>query len=167
MKNSLLIVFFAAFMGFVFSPGTGTFALGVPSAFAGNDKVTICHSPPGNPENPQTIEVAESAVAAHLSEHGDTLGACPDENENDNSSDCECPPGVDCNDNESNSNESNSNDSNSNDSNSNDSNSNESNSNESNSNESNSNESNSNSNDDCEEPAASLPKSQQRNLLGK
>lgn len=40
------------------------------------DKVTICHIPPGNPENPQTITVSENAVSAHLA-HGDTLGPCP------------------------------------------------------------------------------------------
>jgi hypothetical protein len=38
-------------------------------------KVTICHIPPGNPENRQTITVDESAVQAHL-KHGDTLGPC-------------------------------------------------------------------------------------------
>ena len=43
-------------------------------------KVKVCHLPPGNPENAHTIEVAESAVAAHLA-HGDTRGQCV------------CPPG--------------------------------------------------------------------------
>jgi hypothetical protein len=38
-------------------------------------KVAVCHVPPGNPENPHTIEVGESAVPAHLA-HGDTEGAC-------------------------------------------------------------------------------------------
>jgi hypothetical protein len=38
-------------------------------------KVVVCHVPPGNPENPVTIEVGESAVPAHLA-HGDTEGAC-------------------------------------------------------------------------------------------
>jgi hypothetical protein len=38
-------------------------------------KVVVCHIPPGNPENPVTIEVGESAVPAHLA-HGDTEGAC-------------------------------------------------------------------------------------------
>ena len=40
-------------------------------------QVTICHRPPGNPENAQTITVGQSAVAAHQQEHGDTLGPCP------------------------------------------------------------------------------------------
>jgi len=38
---------------------------------------TICHRPPGNPDNAHTITVGEAAVAAHL-RHGDTVGACPD-----------------------------------------------------------------------------------------
>lgn len=47
------------------------------------NKVTLCHFPPGNPENPETLSVAESAVDAHFA-HGDYLGQCP----------CHCPPGV-------------------------------------------------------------------------
>jgi len=51
-------------------------ALGATGVYAaGNTKVTICHIPPGNPENAHTIVVNQSAVAAHL-EHGDTLGPC-------------------------------------------------------------------------------------------
>lgn len=42
----------------------------------GETQVTICHIPPGNPDNPITITVGESAVEAHLA-HGDTLGECP------------------------------------------------------------------------------------------
>jgi hypothetical protein len=38
-------------------------------------KVVICHFPPGNPENPQTIEISEDALEAHLA-HGDTEGEC-------------------------------------------------------------------------------------------
>ena len=41
-------------------------------------KVVLCHVPPGNPENPLTIEVDESAVPAHLA-HGDTEGECVEE----------------------------------------------------------------------------------------
>jgi prepilin-type N-terminal cleavage/methylation domain-containing protein len=40
-----------------------------------NGKVKICHLPPGNPDNEQDIEVAPSAVPAHLA-HGDWVGAC-------------------------------------------------------------------------------------------
>lgn len=39
------------------------------------DKVEICHIPPGNKSNPQTLCVAISAVAAHLA-HGDLLASC-------------------------------------------------------------------------------------------
>jgi len=41
----------------------------------GENQVTICHHPPGNPTNVQTITVGQSAVPAHLA-HGDTTGAC-------------------------------------------------------------------------------------------
>jgi len=42
----------------------------------GAGKVTICHYPPGNPGNAHTITVGQPAVAAHIANHGDTLGAC-------------------------------------------------------------------------------------------
>jgi len=37
--------------------------------------VTICHYPPGNPDNSHTISVGTSAVTTHL-DHGDYIGAC-------------------------------------------------------------------------------------------
>jgi hypothetical protein len=40
-------------------------------------KVTICHYPPGNTGNPQTIEIPLSAWPAHEA-HGDKLGPCPE-----------------------------------------------------------------------------------------
>lgn len=39
-------------------------------------KITICHYPPGNTENPQQIEIPLSAWPAHQA-HGDVLGPCP------------------------------------------------------------------------------------------
>jgi len=39
------------------------------------ETVTICHIPPGNPNNPQTITVSVNALQAHLN-HGDALGEC-------------------------------------------------------------------------------------------
>lgn len=41
-----------------------------------NDKVLVCHIPPGNPANAHTICIGEPAVAAHLA-HGCHLGSCP------------------------------------------------------------------------------------------
>lgn len=40
-------------------------------------KTTICHYPPGNPSNAHTISVGNAAVATHVAQHGDTIGACP------------------------------------------------------------------------------------------
>ncbi len=41
-----------------------------------DNRVTICHTPIGNPENSHTIKISKFALDAHLS-MGDTLGACP------------------------------------------------------------------------------------------
>ena len=57
-----------------FLMAAGVLLLG-STAMAGAPKVDICHIPPGNPGNPQSIRVGTSAVAAHLA-HGDTLGTC-------------------------------------------------------------------------------------------
>jgi len=48
----------------------------VPTFVFGGDKVTICHYPPGNAENPNTISINENALSEHLA-HGDQLGECP------------------------------------------------------------------------------------------
>ena len=40
-----------------------------------NNKVDVCHLPPGNPENNITLSVNENAVKSHLA-HGDWLGNC-------------------------------------------------------------------------------------------
>lgn len=42
---------------------------------SGDKKVTICHVPPGNPDNAHTITVSENALDAHLA-HGDYEGPC-------------------------------------------------------------------------------------------
>ncbi|MFD2823697.1 hypothetical protein ACFS5M_08455 [Lacinutrix iliipiscaria] len=44
-------------------------------AKAQNEKITICHIPPGNPENSHEITVSINALNAHLA-HGDTIGKC-------------------------------------------------------------------------------------------
>ena len=36
-------------------------------------KTTICHIPPGNPDNAHAISVSDSAVSKHVSQHGDTV----------------------------------------------------------------------------------------------
>jgi len=42
-----------------------------------NNKVYLCHVPPGNPGNPNTLSISVNAVPAHLSGHaGDRLGNC-------------------------------------------------------------------------------------------
>jgi hypothetical protein len=42
------------------------------------EKVTICHRPPGNPSNAQTLTLSESGANNHLQNHpGDTPGPCP------------------------------------------------------------------------------------------
>lgn len=43
-----------------------------------NDKIVICHLPPGDTSNRQTLEIPRAALDAHLA-HGDRLGACDDQ----------------------------------------------------------------------------------------
>lgn len=43
--------------------------------FSSNSGVTLCHFPPGNPDNAKTKTIGAPAARAHLA-HGDTLGAC-------------------------------------------------------------------------------------------
>ena len=45
------------------------------SATAYAAKVTVCHVPPGNPENFHDITISENALQAHLN-HGDFVGSC-------------------------------------------------------------------------------------------
>ena len=65
MRTSLLVLAACVLATFTF----------LEPALAAPAKVTICHLPPGNPTNVQTITVGEAAVPAHLA-HGDMLGAC-------------------------------------------------------------------------------------------
>lgn len=53
---------------------------------AGNGFTTICHCPPGNPENCSTLVLPNNAVPGHLA-HGDTIGACDDEGEGEEEED--------------------------------------------------------------------------------
>ena len=60
-------------------PGSGSaylFEAGTSACPEDSDgRVTICHVPPGNPENAHTITVSVRAVPAHLA-HGDHCGPC-------------------------------------------------------------------------------------------
>jgi len=60
--------------GFTQERKGGGSAAGGPAA-GERDQITICHIPPGNPNNPQTITIGASALSAHLG-HGDSAGAC-------------------------------------------------------------------------------------------
>ena len=40
-----------------------------------NQKVIVCHIPPGNPANAHDIEISINALPAHLA-HGDYEGGC-------------------------------------------------------------------------------------------
>ncbi len=48
----------------------------------GDGTIEICHFPPGNPRNHQTITVSESAWSAHAA-HGDRMGACEGDGDGD------------------------------------------------------------------------------------
>ena len=57
--------------------GLTVFLTGPANGSPGRDhKVTICHFPPGNPANMQTITIDWSAVPAHVANHGDYIGVC-------------------------------------------------------------------------------------------
>jgi len=59
----------------------------------GDKKITICHIPPGNSENKKNIEVAEKAARVHLA-HGDILGRCAGEDEDDGEQEDKIPPVI-------------------------------------------------------------------------
>jgi hypothetical protein len=55
-----------------------TLSQGLSSAKGGSSKkTTICHIPPGNPDQKMTLSVGSSSVPAHL-DHGDFEGSCAD-----------------------------------------------------------------------------------------
>ena len=59
----------------------GAYEFGPPDLCADDDGdglVTICHIPPGNPDNARTITVGVNAVRAHLA-HGDHCGPCEED----------------------------------------------------------------------------------------
>jgi hypothetical protein len=58
---------------------------GNPDNDKDQNKVTICHIPPGNPDNAHTITVGEPAVLTHMTKHGDTIGPCSNSPQNEKS----------------------------------------------------------------------------------
>jgi hypothetical protein len=62
--------------GLFFVGGVALLATMQPAAQAQNEKVTICHIPPGNPENAHTITISINALQTHLDQHGDFVGDC-------------------------------------------------------------------------------------------
>ncbi len=54
-----------------------TVTMASPHTLTPEARILICHMPPGNTANANTIEVGASAVQAHL-DHGDTVGVCVD-----------------------------------------------------------------------------------------
>ena len=70
MKRSVIITVLVAV--FVFAVGFTASNLQSPP-----DKITICHIPPGNPDNAHPITISVRALDAHLA-HGDVIGDCDD-----------------------------------------------------------------------------------------
>lgn len=56
-------------------------AVAAPLGAGGVPKVTICHIPPGNPDNAHEITVGLPAVVMHVLLHGDLIGSCEEEEE--------------------------------------------------------------------------------------
>ena len=79
MTQKTTAIFGIAVMAAVLLGGL-TFAQSAVADRPGNTdppKVVICHVPPGNPDNPQTIAVDPEEAAEHLAEHeGDSEGEC-------------------------------------------------------------------------------------------
>ena len=69
LRSCVVLSAAATFAVIALTPGTALAPPGPP------DQITICHRPPGNPENPQTITISINALQAHLA-HGDTIGPC-------------------------------------------------------------------------------------------
>jgi len=55
--------------------GNGNGNSGSTDTTGSSSKVTVCHTPPGNPANAHSITVGNPAWAAHVA-HGDPAGAC-------------------------------------------------------------------------------------------
>jgi len=67
------------------NPDNGNPDNGNPDNDKDQNKVTMCHIPPGNPDNAHTITVGEPAVLTHMTKHGDTIGPCSNSTQNEKS----------------------------------------------------------------------------------
>ena len=65
MKNLLFVLLLVAAL---------FLAVTVSPVQAGEEKIDICHLPPGNPENVQIITIGISALEAHLAHGDNTVG---------------------------------------------------------------------------------------------
>lgn len=58
----------------------GRLPVDMPKTAVNGDKVTICHAPPGNPDNYQLLTISTNALNAHREHHQDVFaigGKCP------------------------------------------------------------------------------------------
>lgn len=54
---------------------SGSGGISGPRMLLFKEKITICHRPPGNPENGRTLSIAYLSAREHVA-HGDLVGAC-------------------------------------------------------------------------------------------
>ena len=98
MKKKLIMCVLSSCCMLVFGIGNINQAMAGNCNYSsgGNDhKITICHIPPGHPENRHAITIDRSALAAHL-EHGDFEEPCDFDyygNSDHKVTICHIPPG--------------------------------------------------------------------------
>lgn len=90
MRATVLTIVFLA---------VGFFGLTAMNKTDEGPKITICHIPPGNPDNAHSITISINALPAHLA-HGDSEGACEPQCTLESDPDCFCelfPDVAECN----------------------------------------------------------------------
>ncbi len=73
MKKNLFICVLSLFCMVFFGIGSSNQAVG---GGCGSQQVTICHIPPGNPENAQTLTVSINAWNGHMNNNGGHHNGC-------------------------------------------------------------------------------------------